>query len=185
MGAATLIIAGAFVVLTLRPGDPDAAARARARVLAALPAPSAEVALEPAPPRTPLGPSVLARRAPAPQPPPLLTLPADVATALPADSPAARREVQFAPSDTSRPTVYRLPDGRLFVVQQTPSDRGRPTRVNWFEETNVRGHYAQMYTSTTGPLRALVWWTEDRVSYYLYSATVTPRELMRLTEQLR
>jgi hypothetical protein len=185
MGAAIAILGGAFVVLAAQPTRPDPDAKARARVLADPPAASSAREASPAIPRGLLGPSVLAQRAPRPAPPALLTLPGDVATPLPVDSPEAKREIQLSPSEISRPTVYRLPDGRLFVLQQTPADRGRPALVNWFEETSVRGQVARSYSAPTGPFRALVWWTEGPVSYYLYSATVTTRELVRLTDQLR
>lgn len=184
MAAATTIVVGAFALLALQPTDADANARARARVLSVLPT-AAPVPTEQPVPRGILGPSVLAQRVLHPVLPPLLTLPADVATRLPPDSPAATREVKLAASQTSEPTVYRLPDGRLFVVQRTLSDRGRPALVNWFEETAVRGHPAQMYSAAIGPFRALLWWTEGNVSYYLYSSTLTTRELVGLAAQLR
>jgi hypothetical protein len=185
MGAAVAVLGAAFVVLATQPTDADANAKARERVLAALPAVSPAPDTQRTISRALLGPSVLAQRAPRPAPPALLTLPGDVATPLPVDSPEAKREIQLSPSEISRPTVYRLPDGRLFVLQQTPADRGRPALVNWFEETSVRGQVARSYSAPTGPFRALVWWTEGPVSYYLYSATVTTRELVRLTDELR
>lgn len=184
MAFALAAVAIGFVVALLQPGDAVAAARARSRVLAALPTAAAPSA-EPVTRSRLLGPSVLAHRDLRPALPPLITLPPDVADALPSDSPDARREVAMATSETSRPTVYRLPDGRLFVIQQTTSDRGRPALVNWFEEGVVRGWTAQMYSAPVGPFRALVWWTEGPVTYYMYSGSVTVRELVRLTDQLR
>ncbi len=184
MGAATAILVGAFALVALQPTDADANARARARVLSVLPT-ATPVATEQPAPRGILGPSVLAQRALSPVLPPLLTLPADVATPLPSDSAVATREVKLATSRTSEPTVYRLPDGRLFVVQRTLSDRGRPALVNWFEETAVRGHPAQMYSAAVGPFRALLWWTEGTVSYYLYSGSLTTRDLVRVAGELR
>ena len=132
-----------------------------------------------------LGPSVLAQRAARPPLPPLLTLPPEIAEPVPLASSDARREVAIVAGDTSRPTVYRLPDGRAFVIQQTLSDRGRPALVNWFEEGLIRGNTAQLYSAPVGPFRNLVWWTEGPVTYYLYSGTVAVRELVRITEALR
>ena len=183
-----LSIAAAAVglgALLLRPPDPDSAARARARVLAALPTPvvtatpAARVGLM-------LGPSVLARRTPRPSLPPLLTLPQEVASFVPPGTVEATREIQITASETSRPVVYRLADGRMFVVQQTPPDRGRPVLATYgFEEGTIRGQQAQFFNSSVGPMRALVWWTEGPAAYYVYSATLSVRELLRLAEQLR
>jgi hypothetical protein len=133
-----------------------------------------------------LGPSVLARRTPRPSLPPLLTLPQDVASFIPPGTSEAAREVQLTASETSRPLVYRLTDGRMFVVQQTPPDRGRPVLATYgFEEGTVRGQPAQFFNSSIGPMRALVWWIEGPAAYYVYSSTLSVRELLRLAEQLR
>lgn len=182
MGAAIATLTLTFAALVLRPADADAQARDRARALAAVSLPTASAAL---PVSRPLGPSVLAQRSLRPSLPALLRLPADIAETLPAGSPEAVRAVQIAPSETSQPTVYRLGDGRLFVLQRTLADRGRPALVNWFEEGTVRGRTAQVYSSPVGPFRALVWWTEGSVSYYLYSSALTTRELLGLTSELR
>jgi hypothetical protein len=182
--AILLLTLGYIGLLGLQRADADSAARSRDRLLAALAVPT--TAPPARPPAGMLGPSVLAQRSLVRAAlPPLLTLPADVGDALPAGSPEARREVAIAVSDTSRPTVYRLPDGRMFVVQQTLSDRGRPALVNWFEEGTVRGKNAQFYSAPVGPFRALIWWSEGPVSYYVYSATVPVRELVRFIELLR
>ena len=178
-----LLAIGYAGLAILQQPDPDAAVRSRERLLAALPASTASPI--PAVARAMLGPSVLAQRAIRPDLPSLLTLPADVAEPVPLASPDARREVTIATSETSRPLVYRLPDGRMFVIQQTRSDRGRPALVNWFEEGLIRGQTAQLYSAPVGPFRALVWWTEGPVTYYLYSGTVAVRELVRITESLR
>lgn len=184
MALAVAVVAVGLAALVLRPPDPDSAARARLRVLAALPAPTAAAASVPA--GGMLGPSVLARRTPRPSLPPLLTLPHDVATFVPAGTASATREVQFTASETSRPIVYQLSDGRLFVIQQTPPDRGRPVLATYgFEEGTVRGQPAQFFNSSVGRVRALVWWIEGPASYYVYSSTLTVRELIRLAEQLR
>ena len=164
--------------------DPAASARSRERLLAVLPVTTASPASAGVRSAM-LGPSVLAQRVTRPDLPALLTLPVDVAEPVPLASPDARREVSIAMSDTSRPLVYRLPDGRMFVIQQTLSDRGRPALVNWFEEGLIRGNSAQLYSAPVGPFRALVWWTEGPVTYYLYSGTVAVRELVRITESLR
>jgi hypothetical protein len=184
MGLAVAVLAVGFAGLVLRAPDPDSAARARARVLAALPAPTATARSLPV--GGMLGPSVLARRTPRPSLPPLLTLPQDVASFVPAGTADATRQVQFAVSENSRPIVYRLTDGRMFVIQQTPPDRGRPVMATYgFEEGTVRGQPAQFFNSSIGPVRALVWWIEGPASYYLYSSTLSVRELIRLAEQLR
>ena len=185
MVLATLVLAAGFAgMVALRQPDPDAAARARERLLAALPAPTSTATAVPR--STMLGPSVLAQRGAArPALPPLLTLPVDVAEPVALASADARREIAIVTSDTSRPLVYRLGDGRVFVIQQTLSDRGRPALVNWSEEVSVRNNPAQLYSAPVGPFRALVWWTEGPVTYYLYSGSVTVRELVRITESLR
>lgn len=186
MALSVAVIALAFGALLLRPPDPDSAARARARVLAALPAPTVTPTTRPLPIATMLGPSVLARRTPRPSLPPLLTLPQDVASFLPTGTADAIREVQFTASETSRPIVYRLADGRMFVIQQTSPDRGRPVLATYgFEEGTIRGQPAQFFNSSIGRVRALVWWIEGPASYYLYSSTLSVRELLRLAEQLR
>lgn len=185
MAVAVAVVALGFGALLLRPPDPDSAARGRARVLAELPSPSATAAARALPVGAMLGPSVLARRTPRPSLPPLLTLPQDVASFVPAGTAAATREVQFSVSETSRPIVYRLADGRMFVIQQTPPDRGRPIMATYgLEEGTIRGHPAQFFNSGVGPVRALVWWIEGPASYYLYSSTLSVRELIRLAEQL-
>lgn len=178
-----LLAIGYVGLVALQRPDPDASARARERLLAALPAPTTT---RPSAPRsTMLGPSVLAQRAISrPAMPPLLTVPLDVAEPVPLASTTARREIAIATSETSRPLVYRLPDGRLFVIQQTLADRGRPALVNWFEESLIRGNTAQLYSAPVGPFRALVWWTEGPVTYYMYSNTLAVRELVRITESL-
>ncbi len=183
MPLAAAALAFAFVALTaLRPADPDAAARSRERLLAALaasaPTPRA------LPPSALLGPSVLADRGPRPTLPPLLAVPAEIAA--PARGPDAAREVRFTASDTSRPAVYQLADGRRFVLQQTTPDHYRPVMVTYgLEEGSIRGRNAELFTSSVGAIRSLVWWTEDGASYYLYSKTVTVRELVRIAELLR
>jgi hypothetical protein len=184
MAVAVAVLAVGFAALVLRAPDPASADRARARVLAALPAPA--VTPPPAPVGRMLGPSVLAVRTSRPSLPPLLTLPQDVATFVPAGTADATRQVQFAVSETSRPIVYRLVDGRMFVIQQTPPDRGRPVLATYgFEEGTIRGQPAQFFNSSIGPVRALVWWIEGPASYYVYSSTLSVRELIRLAEQLR
>ena len=184
MGIAAGGLVAAYLGLAVfAPPDPAAAERARARVLAVLPTTATST---PVPRGTILGPSVLAQRVIAPPVlPPSLTLPVDVAQPVPLASADARREVAIATSDASRPLVYRLADGRIFVLQQTVAGRGRPALVTWFEETAIRGQYAQMYTSPVGPFRALVWWTEGPATYYLYSSSVTLRELVSLTTALQ
>src|SRR5262249_5135703 len=161
MAVATLVLAVGLVgLVALRQPDPDAAARSRDRLLAALPVSTFTPTAVPR--STMVGPSILSQRAATrPSLPPLLTLPTEVAA--PA-APDARREIAIATSDTSRPLVYRLSDGRMFVIQQTLSDRGRPALVNWFEEGLIRGHTAQLYSAPVGPFRALVWWTEGPVT---------------------
>lgn len=183
MAVAVAVLVVGFGALILRSPDPDSATRARARVLAALPAPAATPNALPV--GRMLGPSVLALRTPRPSLPPLLTLSQEVATFVPAGTADATRQVQFAISETSRPIVYRLTDGRLFVIQQTPPDRGRPVLATYgFEEGTIRGQPAQFFNSSIGPVRALVWWIEGPASYYLYSSTLSVRELIRLAEQL-
>ncbi len=180
--AIALLAAGyAGIALVQRP-DPDASARSRERLLAVLPLSSSTPGS--APRSTMVGPSVLAQRVTRPVLPPLLTLPPDLAEPIPLASPDARREISIAISETSRPLVYRLADGRIFVIQQTLSDRGRPALVNWFEEITIRGQTAQLYSAPVGPFRALVWWTEGPVTYYLYSGTVAIRELVHISESL-
>lgn len=182
---AVAVIALGFGALLVRPPDPDSAAKARARVLAVLAAPTATAI--PAPVAgAPLGPSVLARRTPRPSLPPPLTLPQDVASFVPVGTADATREVLFNVSETSRPTVYRLADGRMLVIQQMPPGRGRPlVPTAAFEEGIVRGQPAGALVSSVGRIRALVWWTEGPATYYLYSSTLTIRELVILAEQLR
>lgn len=185
MPIALAVIAGAFGMLLLRTPDPDAAVRARARLPVAVWSALATAEALPAPAGM-LRPSVLANRAARAPLPPLLTLPAGVASPIPAGTADARREVRFAPSELSRPTVYRLADGRWFVVQQAPPDRGRPVLATYgFEEGTVRGQPAQFFNSSVGPVRALVWWIEGPASYYLYSSTVSVRELLRMADELR
>ena len=133
-----------------------------------------------------IGPSVLAQRTPRAPLPPLLTLPENVAAAVPLDSHEAARQVLLTASASSRPLVYRVDDGRMFVIQQTPPNRGRPVLATYtFEEGLVRGLPGQFLTSSVGPMRALVWWTEGAASYYLYSGTLNLRELLRYAVQLR
>jgi len=181
--AAGILAVGYGGLVAFERPDPDASSRARERLLAVLPAPTSTATDVPR--STMLGPSVLAQRAARPALPPLLTLPGDLAEPLSLASPATHREVAIATSETSRPLVYRLPDGRVFVIQQTLADRGRPALVNWFEEGLIRGNTAQLYSAPVGPFRALVWWTEGPVTYYMYSATVAVRELVALTGSLR
>jgi hypothetical protein len=182
VAAIGLLAVGYMGLVAFQRSDPDSSARSRERLLAALPIATPSPAV---PRATMLGPSVLAQRLPPAALPPLLTLPGDIAEPVALASADARREVSIATSETSRPLVYRLPDGRMFVIQQTRSDRGRPALVNWFEEGLIRGHTAQLYSAPVGPFRALVWWTEGPVTYYLYSGTVAVRELVRITESLR
>lgn len=180
MALAVAVLAVAFGALLLRPPDPDSAARARARVLAVLPPPTATASPTASAPRAR---SVLAQRTPRPALPPLLTLPQDVAASAGTD---ALREVQFSVSETSRPIVYRLADGRMFVIQQTIAGRGRPMLPTaGLEEGTVRGRPAQYLSTNRGRVRALLWWEEWPVSYYLYSSTLTIRELVRLSDELR
>jgi hypothetical protein len=180
-------IALGYVALgVLQRPDPAASARSRERVLAALAAPTAAATTAAIAPSRLLGPSVLAQRPPRPTLPPLLAVPAEIAASIPFGTADARREIRFTASDTSRPAVYRLPDGRAFVLQQTTPDHGRPVMVTYgLEEGTIRGHNAELFTSSVGPIRALVWWTEGSASYYLYSASVTIRELVRIAEVLR
>ncbi len=183
MPLAAAALALGFAGLTaLQGADPDAAARSRERLLAAISVvgPAARAI----PRATPLEPLVLASRAPRPTLPPLLAVPADVAA--PARGPDAVREIRFTSSDNSRPAVYQLADGRLFVLQQTTPDHYRPVMVTYgLEEGSIRGRTAEFFTSSVGPIRSLVWWTEDDASYYLYSTTVAVRELVRIAEVLR
>lgn len=182
IGALTL----AFGALLLRPPDPDSAARARARLLAALPTAAATAMPSAVPAGRTAGPSVLAMRTPRPSLPPPLALPGEVATTVPAGTADAARAIILTASATAPPSVYRIADGRLFVVQQMPSNRGRPILASYqFEEAIVRGFPAQLFTLARGPLRAMVWWTEGPASYYVYSGTLSLRELVRLSELLR
>lgn len=179
-------LAVGFAAIALRPPDPASAARSRLRVLEAPASPVAVPSAEPLPNSRMIGPSVLAQRTPLPSLPPLLTLPASAATPVPITTSEAAREVLLTASDRSRPLVYRLEDGRMFVVQQAPTNRGRPVLATYtYEEGMVRGLPGQFFTSNVGPLRALVWWTEGAASYYLYSGTLNLRELLRVADQLR
>src|SRR5262249_10187513 len=111
MPLAAIVLGAAYLgLIGMGAPDPDAGARSRARVLAALsggaPSPAARI-----PPSPMLGPPVLAQRPPRAPLPSLLTLPADVAASVPLSAPDARRELHFAVSEDSRPLVYRLEDG--------------------------------------------------------------------------
>jgi hypothetical protein len=187
MPVAAGVLAVAYAALTvLQAPDPDGGARSRERVLAALSAPTAAPTPQPVPRAGLLGPSVLAPRPPRATLPPLLTLSADVAAAVPIGARDAQREIRFTISESSRPVVYSLADGRMFVIQQNAPDRGRPVMVTYgLEDATVRGQAAELYTSNVGLIRALVWWKEGGATYYLYSTTVTLRELVRIAEQLR
>lgn len=179
------VVAVAFGALLLRPaGDPADAARARERIFAVIPTPTATSA--PVVAGRMIGPSVLAQRTPRPAPPALLTLPSEVATAVQPGTPEARRAVLITVRDASRQVVYRLGDGRFFVLLQTPPDRRRLVLGSYgFEEGTVRGQPAQFVTSYMGALRSMVSWSEGPAGYHLYSATLTVRELLRMAEQLR
>jgi hypothetical protein len=185
MPIALAVLALGFGALVVRPAaDPADAARARERVLAAIPSPSR--APEPLAVGRMLGPSVLAARTPRPAPPALLSLPAEIATAVPLGTPDASRAILVTVRDASRQLVYRLGDGRLFVVLQTPPDRRRLVLGSYgFEEGTIRGQPAQFFTSYMGILRSIVSWTEGYAGYHMYSATLTVRELVRMAEQLR
>jgi hypothetical protein len=133
-----------------------------------------------------LGPSVLAARTPRPAPPAVLSLPAEIATAVPLGTPDASSAILITVRDASRQLVYKLGDGRMFVVLQTPPDRRRLVLGSYgFEEGTIRGQPAQFFTSYLGSLRSIVSWTEGYAGYHMYSATLTIRELIRMAEQLR
>lgn len=181
--ASALIVIG-FIALAARPPDPESAGRSRERILAVLPSPTLAPIPTPTFDSAMHGPSVLAQITPAPSLPPPHVLPQEVATV--ATGGDALGEVRFAPSERSRPTVYRLPDGRLFVVQQMGPDRGRPVIASYgLQEGLIRGWPAELINSTYGPIRSLVWWNEPTASYYLYSRTLTVGELVRLANQMQ
>lgn len=185
MPLAVAVIAVGFGALLLRPAaDPDIGARARERVLSVIPVPSATP--RPAEVGRMLGPSILAQRTPRPAPPPLLSLPGEVATAVPLGTPDASRAILITVRDASRQLVYKLGDGRMFVLLQTPPDRRRVVLGSYgFEEGTIRGQPAQFFTGYLGTLRSIVSWSEGPAGYHLYSATLTIRELIRMAEQLR
>lgn len=185
MPLAVAVVAVGFGALVLRPAaDPDVGDRARERVLSVIPAPTAtprqlEVGRM-------LGPSILAQRTPRPAPPPLLSLPAEVATAVALGTPDASRAILITVRDASRQLVYKLGDGRMFVLLQTPPDRRRVVLASYgLEEGTVRGQPAQFFMLSVGTLRSIVSWSEGPAGYHLYSATLTIRELIRMAEQLR
>lgn len=176
-------LAIAFGALVLRPAaDPEDATRARERLLAALALPTKAPATQaPAIQR----PSVLAQRTARPAPP-LLTLPAEVAAPVADGTSDAFRATLITVGSSSRQGVYKLGDGRMLVLLQTPSDRRRLVLGSYgFEEGTIRGQPAQFYTSYLGTLRSIISWTESGAGYHLYSASLTVRELVRMAEQLR
>lgn len=180
MPLAVAALALGLGALVLREPDHASAEAARARILAALPSVPAGAAATVV--ARPHGPSVLAQRTPAPPLPRPLTLPEAAASAVPMASADARRALLFPESDSSRATVYRVPDGRLLVLQQTTPGRGRPVVGSYgYEEGLVRGLPAQFMTWRGG---VLLLWREGPASYYMYSRSLTMRELLRLADLL-
>jgi hypothetical protein len=183
------LVVGALAIglgaLLLRPAaDPAETARARDRVAAAL------AVATPQP--TMAGATAGARRPSAfAQPtqlalPPALTLSPEIAALLPADSPEADLATSITVGDRSRQLVYRLGDGRTFVVLQSGAGSGRPFMSSYsLDEGSVRGWPAQFYTTRSRSLRSMISWTEGRAAYLMYSASLSVRDLVRLAEQLR
>lgn len=183
------LVVGALAIglgaLLLRPvADPAETARARDRVAAALAVPAQQAATASATAAA-RRPSAFAQPA-RPALPPALTLSPEIAALLPADSPEADRATAIGVSDRSRQLVYRLGDGRTFVVLQSSGGSSRPFLASYsLDEGSVRGWPAQFYTTRSRSLRSLISWTEGRAAYLMYSASLSVRDLVRLAEQLR
>jgi len=115
-----------------------------------------------------------------------LAPPPEVASAVPADAGEAARATALTVRDASRQLVYRLQDGRTFVLLQSHPGSDRPFLSSYsLDEGSVRGYPAQLITTRSRVLRSLISWTEGPAAYLMYSGSLTVRELVRLAEQLR
>ena len=104
----------------------------------------------------------------------------------PADAGEAARATALTVRDASRQLVYRLQDGRTFVLLQSHPGSDRPFVSSYsLDEGSVRGYPAQLITTRSRVLRSLISWTEGPAAYLMYSGSLTVRDLVRLAEQLR
>src|SRR3990170_295771 len=120
MGLVLFALAIGLGTIVARPAaDPSDAARARERLAAALVVPTAQptptITVRAAPLAMP-APLVIRPRQP---PPAARAPPPGVASAVPADAGEAARATALTVRDASRQLVYRLQDGRTFVLLQS------------------------------------------------------------------
>ena len=187
MGLVLFALAIGLGAVVLQPAaDPGDAARARERLAASivLPSPRAAptIAVRAAPLAMP-APLVITPRQPLPA---ALAPPPEVASAVPADAGEAARATALTVRDASRQLVYRLQDGRTFVLLQSHPGSDRPFLSSYsLDEGSVRGYPAQLITTRSRVLRSLISWTEGPAAYLMYSGSLTVRDLVRLAEQLR